>query len=197
MKNIRRQPFLPPLTPSCCLWSITRHQKAPIEPVRYCRHPMRYSQVLSFFIPLRVCILPPVFLTLCLIRWTAVIAFLGAFVLVKYKLKEEKREHDDATESRVLKVWSANPRLVQVGGVRAKEVPTQLLSQTHSISVATGAIGFFFAMAGIMCNIWALQGRAATTLSSATLGTCIIVSLTVIKPLKRAESTIGMIEKGL
>lgn len=134
------------------------------------------------------------------------IAFLGAFVLVTYRLKEEKREQDDAAQSKILKIWSTNPRLVQVGpslypstkaNSNGKEVPTELLRQTHFIAITTGFIGFIFVVTGIMCYVWAKQSRVACILSSATLGTCIIFGFTVIRPLKRAESAMGRIEKGL
>lgn len=131
------------------------------------------------------------------------IAFVGAFILVTYKLKEEKREGASDLDKEEQKrhapsspnamgnrIWSTNPRLEQVGSVRQGEPPTILLRHAHNIAILTGFVGFIFAMAGIMCYVWAQQSRFVCIFSSATLGACLLVSLTVINPLKQAEEVI-------
>lgn len=136
--------------------------------------------------------------SLVLHSFSAVIAFIGAFVLVTYKLKEEKQEEIDNHEadgpmSRYRDkdgIWCANPRLEQVGSLRRSSPPTELLKAAHSIAVATAFVGFIFVVIGIICYIWAQQPRSVSIFSSATLLICILVSLTVVNPLQRAEKLI-------
>lgn len=130
-------------------------------------------------------------------RVQAVIAFVGAFVLVTYKLKEEKEEQTDqeTQEQGTYRdkdgIWCANPRLEQVGSLRRQSPPTELLKAAHSIAIATAFVGFLFVVVGIICCVWAQQSRSVSIFSSATLLVCILVSLGVVNPLSRAEKAIS------
>jgi len=138
--------------------------------------------------------------SLVLHSFSAVIAFIGAFVLVTYKLKEEKQEQEkqDVEKHNHLQarhidsdgIWSTNPRLEQVGSVRQQAPPVELLKAAHNIAIATAFVGFVFIVVGIMCSVWSQQSRAVSIFSSATLAMCILVSLVIVNPLQRAEKSL-------
>ncbi|KIM20610.1 hypothetical protein M408DRAFT_333895 [Serendipita vermifera MAFF 305830] len=129
--------------------------------------------------------------SLVLHSFSAVIAFIGAFVLVTYKLKEEKREELDNHEADgPMSRYRDKDGIYGVGSLRRSSPPTELLKAAHSIAVATAFVGFIFVVIGIICYIWAQQPRSVSIFSSATLLICILVSLTVVNPLQRAEKLI-------
>src|ERR1700753_2449036 len=92
---------------------------------------------------------------------TAVIAFVGAFVLVTYKLKEEKKE-EHKTADKAEKgsnsnskantddgLYSTNPRLEQSAsmgwgrwGSSSGGPPTDLLKSAHGIAIGAAFFGF-------------------------------------------------------
>jgi magnesium-transporting ATPase (P-type) len=171
--------------------------------MRFSRRRMRCSPALSFYTLSLVSLarLPyiPKF-TYTFSSHVAVIAFIGAFVLVTYKLKEEKQEQEkqDVEKHSHLQtrhfdsdgIWSTNPRLEQVGSVRQQAPPIELLKAAHNIAIATAFVGFVFIVVGIMCSVWSQQSRAVSIFSSATLAMCILVSLVIVNPLQKAEKTL-------
>jgi len=137
---------------------------------------------------------------LVLHTFSAVIAFIGAFVLVRYKVKEAKEEEakeegksekersqakDNARKQGQL--WSSNPHIEQVGYFMPRRPPGSLLQQTHSIAVITAFSGFVFSIVGMVCYAWSQQARSVSIFSSACVGACLVISLIIIKPFAKAE----------
>jgi hypothetical protein len=77
------------------------------------------------------------------------------------------------------KIWSANPRLVQVGPYN-RIPPIVLLSRCHSLCILFASVGFVLAMIGIIVYSWAQQSKAVGAVTSGFLGLCLLSSLTII-----------------
>lgn len=145
---------------------------------------------------------------LVLHSFSAVIAFVGAFVLVRYKVKEAKKEEaneegkdpkgpvpdsDPNSHSENLKknganqIWSTSPHLEQTGYFRQSRPPSYILYQTHSIAIITAFTGFVFSIVGMVCYAWSQQARSVSIFTSACVGGCVLVSVVVVKPFAKAE----------
>ena len=106
------------------------------------------------------------------------------------------------------RLWSANPHLEQgtsllylaiswrdwwnkrlntVGYFVAKCPPPHLLERIHSIAILSATIGFVFAIVGVLCYIWSQQAPSVSIFSSACVGVCFLVSLTVMGPFAKAQ----------
>ena len=67
-------------------------------------------------------------------------------------------------------VWSSNPHLEQVGPFRRGRPPTHLLDHCHSLCMWLSAIGFVFALVGVMCFAWARLAGSAGVFASVCMG---------------------------
>ncbi|THU96891.1 hypothetical protein K435DRAFT_858149 [Dendrothele bispora CBS 962.96] len=76
-------------------------------------------------------------------------------------------------------VWSANPRLVQVGPFQ-RQPPIILLSRCHSLCVLFATVGFVLAMIGIVTYSWAQQTKAVGAVTTGFLGLCMFSGLTIV-----------------
>ena|ERR1700761_2934322 len=130
----------------------------------------------------------------------AVVAFIGSFVLVKYKLEEAKLEEEkqaektgqpNGTGDHTDGIRSRNPHLQQEGlSFLGKGQPlSELLTRTHHIAIITAGVGFVFIIAGIVCYSWTQQARSAAIFSSACIGICILATIVTLTPLSRAKKT--------
>jgi len=118
--------------------------------------------------------------------FSAVVAFVGAFVLVRYKVREAtKDEAEKDQEKHGAKTWSTGPHLEQEQwGLlrplhRSKGPPVVLLERAHLISVWTAFGGFFLGAVGTLAYAWAMQVVAVGAFSSATMGLCLVISVVV------------------
>ncbi|KAF8554256.1 hypothetical protein OG21DRAFT_1412899, partial [Imleria badia] len=123
---------------------------------------------------------------LILHAYASVLSFLGAFLLISYKLREATREEMIVegialVESPLTKstnglipmeppIFSANPHIEQVVPFMSNISSHQLLSRTHAICVFLAALGFVLALVGIICYSWALQPNAVSIFASVCLG---------------------------
>jgi len=109
----------------------------------------------------------------------AIVSFLAAFFLIRYRLEEAKREEQQAetgltpvSSQSNLRVLSTNPHLAQVGPFRRGQPPTLLLDHCHTLCMTLSAIGFLLAMAGVLCFVWARLPRSVGIFATACLGVC-------------------------
>ncbi|THV05162.1 hypothetical protein K435DRAFT_961541 [Dendrothele bispora CBS 962.96] len=82
----------------------------------------------------------------------------------KDKQKEEQTECFPEPRPPSPPVWSANPRLVQVGPFQ-RQPPIRLLSRCHSLCLLFATLGFVLSVAGIVLYAWTQQTavKAVTT----------------------------------
>lgn len=116
----------------------------------------------------------------------AIISFLAAFFLVRYRLREAKREELkvelgvsplDGSRSSDPPVWSANPHLEQVGPFRRGTPPTHLLEHCHGLCMWLAAIGFALALTGVLCYSWARLPRSASIFASICMAVCWVLGI--------------------
>ncbi|TBU31104.1 hypothetical protein BD311DRAFT_147854 [Dichomitus squalens] len=120
--------------------------------------------------------------------FAAIISFLAAFFLIRYKLsvaKHEERKVEGATHNGVetvssSSVWSSNPHLEQVGPFRRGQPPTHLLDHCHSLCMGLSAVGFVLAIMGVMCFAWSRMPLSASIFASACCGACIVSGVAAI-----------------
>ncbi|KZV88379.1 hypothetical protein EXIGLDRAFT_772745 [Exidia glandulosa HHB12029] len=121
--------------------------------------------------------------SLVLESFSAVVSFLGAFVLVRYKVKEAtKEEAQEEAQRNGRDTWTADPHLEQEfwGVVPArrrkdKEPPVILLERAHTISIASASAGFVAGAIGTVAYVWAMQPSSVNITTSATLGVCLVL----------------------
>ncbi|PIL33519.1 hypothetical protein GSI_04142 [Ganoderma sinense ZZ0214-1] len=116
--------------------------------------------------------------------FAAIISFLAAFFLIRYKLSVAKRE-ERKIEGGVgtvssSSVWSANPHLEQVGPFRRGTPPTHLLDHCHSLCMWLSAIGFALAIAGVMCFAWSRLALSASIFASVCCAACLVSGVAVV-----------------
>jgi hypothetical protein len=138
---------------------------------------------------------------------SAILSFLAAFFLVRFRLREASRqEHkaeqsdkngkdrkdgkasdDDHKESKTppaggnpSPIFSSNPQLEQVGPFRRGQPPTNLLEACHTLCMLLSVLGFIMAMVGVLCYTWAMLPRSSGILSSACIGFCVIAAVAAI-----------------
>ncbi|KAK7057580.1 hypothetical protein R3P38DRAFT_2841842 [Favolaschia claudopus] len=118
--------------------------------------------------------------------WAAIISFMGAFFLVRYKLKEAKNEEKEAggpaspnshrgmtrpkttaslADYLTTPVWTANPHLETYGPFN-QHPPTHLLSRCHNLCILLTFAGFVFALLGIVSFAWVLNPLSVGIVSS-------------------------------
>lgn len=109
----------------------------------------------------------------------AIVSFLAAFFLIRYKLEEAKREEQKVETGLTpvsshsnLRILSTNPHLAQVGPFRRGKPPTQLLNHCHTLCMVLSAVGFMLAIAGVLCYVWARLPRSVGIFATVCLGVC-------------------------
>lgn len=119
--------------------------------------------------------------SLILESFSAVVSFLGAFTLVRYKVKEAtKEEAQEAALKNGTATWSCDPHIEQehwgvIPARRSKEPPVILLERAHTISVASAFAGFVSGALGTVAYVWAMQPSSVGVVTSATLGVCLVL----------------------
>ncbi|KAK7464342.1 hypothetical protein VKT23_006509 [Stygiomarasmius scandens] len=98
--------------------------------------------------------------------------------------EEHDKEKDKASESHVEgpsppPIWSANPRLVQVGPFQ-RQPPIILLSRCHTLCILFASLGFVLAMIGIIAYSWAQQTKPVGAVTTGFLGLCMFSALAII-----------------
>ncbi|KAJ7209771.1 hypothetical protein GGX14DRAFT_632054, partial [Mycena pura] len=124
--------------------------------------------------------------------WAAIISFLGAFFLVRYRLKEAKEEErqaigpsdktyplarDRTDESlasrlRLQPVWTTNPHLEPIGPFE-RQPPTHLLSRCHNLCILLTFVGFALALLGILSFAWGQNPVSVGVVTSVFTATCL------------------------
>ncbi|KAH9920903.1 uncharacterized protein B0H18DRAFT_1022596 [Fomitopsis serialis] len=108
----------------------------------------------------------------------AIISFLAAFFLVRYRLKEAAKEEikietgiTPTSSKSALKtgIWTANPHLEEMGPFRRGGPPTRLLEHLHTLCMWLAVVGFALALAGALCYTWARLSRSASIFASACM----------------------------
>ncbi|EMD33154.1 hypothetical protein CERSUDRAFT_118216 [Gelatoporia subvermispora B] len=129
--------------------------------------------------------------------FAAILSFLAAFFLVRYRLKEATREevkiesglspistrdmpsNIGRTDSKDLPrpIWSSRPQLEAVGPFRRGKPPTHLLDHCHTLCMWLAATGFLLAMAGVVSFAWARLPRSGSIFASACMAVCFVMSV--------------------
>ena len=117
--------------------------------------------------------------------FAAIISFLAAFFLIRYKLSAAKRESHkiEATmpngQVRVgtvssSSVWSSNSHGEQIGLFRRGQLLTHLLSHCHSSCLGLSAVRFVLPITGIMCFVWLRLLLSRSMFASACCAACVV-----------------------
>lgn len=129
--------------------------------------------------------------------FAAILSFLAAFFLIRYKLTVAKREErkvesglaDAArssegthvqTESDSPPIFSSDPHLEQVGPFRRGQPPTHLLDHCHSLCMWLSAVGFVLALVGVLAFAWARLALSSGIFASACVAVCLVSSVGAI-----------------
>ncbi|RDX44881.1 hypothetical protein OH76DRAFT_1358827 [Lentinus brumalis] len=141
--------------------------------------------------------------------FAAILSFLAAFFLIRYKLTVAKREerkvesglagsatnpHPGAgsgttadanasrttTASSIQPIWSSNPHLEQVGPFRRGQPPTHLLDHLHSVCMWLSIVGFVLALAGVLCFAWSRLALSGGVFASACMAVCLVTGVTAV-----------------
>lgn len=120
----------------------------------------------------------------------AIISFLAAFFLIRYKLISAKREEVEVEsgfanvatfmEPRKLSqptlppIFSSDHHLEQVGPLRREQLPTHLLDNCHSLSMWLAMAGFVLALAGVLCVTWARFALGSSVFATACVVVCMV-----------------------
>ncbi|KAF9061818.1 hypothetical protein BDP27DRAFT_1337620 [Rhodocollybia butyracea] len=78
-------------------------------------------------------------------------------------------------------IWSSDPRLVQIGPFQ-RQPPVNLLSRCHTLCLITTALGFIFAIVGVLCYSWENQATSVAIVTSVSIGLCLISSVMIVIP---------------
>ncbi|KAI0334965.1 hypothetical protein GY45DRAFT_1431053 [Cubamyces sp. BRFM 1775] len=129
--------------------------------------------------------------------FAAILSFLAAFFLIRYKLTVAKREErkvesglaDSActperahvqTGSDSPPIFSSDPHLEQVGPFRRGQPPTHLLDHCHSLCMRLSAVGFVLALVGVLAFAWAKLALSSGIFASACVAVCLFLSVGAI-----------------
>ncbi|KAI0717468.1 hypothetical protein C8Q72DRAFT_891508 [Fomitopsis betulina] len=108
----------------------------------------------------------------------AIISFLAAFFLVRYRLREATKQEikietgltpDSSSPELKTGVLSTNPHLEEMGPFRRGGPPTHLLEHLHTLCMWLALVGFVLALAGALCYAWARLSRSASIFASACM----------------------------
>ncbi|KAL1942623.1 hypothetical protein VTO73DRAFT_4863 [Trametes versicolor] len=122
--------------------------------------------------------------------FAAIISFLAAFFLIRYKLTAAKREEHkvesglanaatpvesrESTQPTFPPIFSSDPHLEQVGPFRRGQPPTHLLDHCHSLSMWLAAVGFVLALAGVLCFTWARFALSSSVFATVCVVVCLV-----------------------
>ena len=139
--------------------------------------------------------------------FAAILAFLAAFFLIRYKLTVARREERkvefglsdstvnggsdssntepgsqsrSSTTSSDPPIWSSNPHLEQVGPFRRGRPPTHLLDHCHSLCMWLSVVGFVFALVGVLCFAWSRLALGGGIVASICIGTCLVAGVAAV-----------------
>ena len=138
--------------------------------------------------------------------FAAILAFLAAFFLIRYKLTIAKREERkvesglegaavnagsgngsggepasaSTTASSATPIWSSDPHLEQVGPFRRGHPPTHLLDHCHSLCMWLSIIGFVFALIGVLCFAWSKLALSGGIFASVCMGVCLVTGVAAV-----------------
>ncbi|KAI0919044.1 hypothetical protein AcW1_003477 [Taiwanofungus camphoratus] len=121
--------------------------------------------------------------------FAAIVSFLSAFFLIRYRVREAKREEQkvetgitppSTTSSELPVIFSSNPHLEQVGPFSKRQPPTHLLHHLHSLCMGLAAVGFVLALTGTLCYTWARLPRSVSTFATACMGVCGVTTVFTI-----------------
>ncbi|KAJ7647722.1 hypothetical protein FB45DRAFT_894264 [Roridomyces roridus] len=100
--------------------------------------------------------------------WAAIISFLAAFFLVRYNLKEAKKEQQNTdSTSEYAGPLCRNPYIEQIGPFQSKP-PTHLLSRCHNLCILLTFAGFGLALLGILAFAWGQNPVSVGVVTSVT-----------------------------
>ncbi|KAF7315119.1 hypothetical protein MIND_00026200 [Mycena indigotica] len=130
--------------------------------------------------------------------WAAILSFLGAFFIVRYRLREAKEEQKEAVytqdpsppdanggvpahtdsdfsflRSPLQSVWTTNPHVEEVGPFQRKP-PTHLLGKVHNLCILLTFVGFALAILGILAIAWGQNPIAVGVVTSASTAACFL-----------------------
>lgn len=108
--------------------------------------------------------------------FAAIISFVAAFFLIRYKLSAAKREEFEV-ESGCAHAATPAPldrHLEQVGPFRRGQPPTHLLDHCHSLSMWLAAAGFVLALAGVLCATWARFALSSSVFATVCVVVCAV-----------------------
>ncbi|KAI0373403.1 hypothetical protein BV20DRAFT_1041875 [Pilatotrama ljubarskyi] len=129
--------------------------------------------------------------------FAAIMSFLAAFFLIRYKLTVAKREErkvesgladaaassagqsraptsDSVEQASLPPIFSSDPHLEQVGPFRRGQPPTHLLDHCHSLCMWLAAVGFVLALAGVLCFAWARLALSGGVFASVCVAVCLV-----------------------
>ncbi|KAF7792748.1 hypothetical protein EIP86_003846 [Pleurotus ostreatoroseus] len=124
--------------------------------------------------------------------FAAILSFIAAFFLVRFRLNEAAREELKVERVGNAKrslspdfetfpgIFSSNPHLEPVGPFRKGQPPTHLLERCHTISMFLALIGFILALVGVLCYVWYSLPFSAGVASSLCVGVCVTASLVAV-----------------
>ncbi|TCD66745.1 hypothetical protein EIP91_000986 [Steccherinum ochraceum] len=114
--------------------------------------------------------------------FAAILSFFAAFFLIRYRLREAKREEhkvEEATKSDTTvhqdnHIFSSNPHLEPFGPFRRGLPPTHLLENCHTLCMWLSAVGFVLALVGVLCFAWARMPRSVSIFASTCMWLCLV-----------------------
>ena len=133
--------------------------------------------------------------------FAAILSFLAAFFLIRYKLIVAKREERKvesgladaartsegplsiATDSDAPPIFSSDPHLEQVGLFCRGQPPAYLLDECHSLCIWLAAVGFVLALIGVLAFAWAKLASSSGIFATTCVVVCLVSSVgTLIRP---------------
>ncbi|KAI0633370.1 hypothetical protein C8Q77DRAFT_784239 [Trametes polyzona] len=129
--------------------------------------------------------------------FAAIISFLAAFFLIRYKLTVAKREEHqvesgladgarpaegsrESIEPSLPPIFSSYPHLEQVGPFHRGQPPTYLLDHCHSLSMWLAAVGFVLALAGVLCFAWARFALSSSVFATVCMVVCLVSGVAAV-----------------
>ena len=127
--------------------------------------------------------------------FAAIMSFLSAFFLIRYKLAMAKMESKNrdvesgkpASEGAqksaptmdpgIPTIFSADPHLEQVGPFRRGQPPTHLLDHCHTLCMWLTAMGFVLAMVGVVYFAWTRLARSGGIFAAGCMFVCLAMSV--------------------
>ncbi|KAH8087794.1 hypothetical protein BXZ70DRAFT_533150 [Cristinia sonorae] len=114
--------------------------------------------------------------------FAAILSFFAAFFLIRYRLREAKREEHKIEDGATSKgtahneshIFSSNPHLEPFGPFRRGQPPTHLLANCHALCMWLSAVGFVLALVGVLCFAWAQLPSSVSIFASVCMGVCLV-----------------------